>query len=129
MLDMYSDVLYYVCNRTGMDPGGTQGRATMAMTLTGTDKQVAWATDIRDELIATMEREMAKPQRLIDRGVARPTQHNMVAQYREVIDILGGITSASWFIDNRNGGSWYDTSPRAMMELLMSELGLLSTLV
>lgn len=88
---------------------------TSTITLTGTDKQIAWATEIRTSTLATFAQNKVKysadydkylakygPDRPYVAGIARS-----IVAIDEIVTILGDIDSAAWWIENRKGGYWW----------------------
>ena len=66
--------------------------------LIGSEKQVAWANDIRDRMLAGAVAVTKK--RILEGGATE----NMLQVIRDIQD----ITSAKWFIDNRFAGIQYN---------------------
>lgn len=70
----------------------------MTSNLTGTEKQITWATDIRAQILATAR--VAEVEAMIAALASRqPAQTAAVAK---ALDIVKGETSAAWWIDNRD---------------------------
>jgi hypothetical protein len=73
--------------------------------LTGSEKQVAWATTIRDELLGRCEGWIKKT---IEMAEGKATDEDL-ARFREetgkALETLKSKTSASWWIDHRGDSS------------------------
>ena len=84
--------------------------ATALPALTGSDKQVAWATKLRDNAIASLGSDFADAQRGLAIKAGKTNEQieqaygTMAAKLASAID---GQTSASWWIDNRGGSARY----------------------
>jgi hypothetical protein len=64
--------------------------------LTGTDKQAAWATDIRRQVL----RDLDTTDRVYDAATTSNRTGLSVADLPQFADWLAGHTAASWWIDN-----------------------------
>lgn len=63
-------------------------------TLTGSDKQIAWAETIRHEVIAGLE--------IVAGTIPADSPETARQQARDIIDKAKAETRASWWIDNRD---------------------------
>lgn len=79
--------------------------------ITGTVKQIGWASDIRQSMLDKVMDEMARTSKnakaAIEAGTATKEQALEVIQdtmltVRDIINGLANETKASWYIDNRN---------------------------
>lgn len=78
---------------------------TQLSTLTGTDKQIAWATDIRRDAITYLEMIVPAYDELIARNEASPLMIRTYVALRDrratrLVEVMEQ-TSAAWFIENR----------------------------
>ena len=81
-------------------------------TLTGSEKQVAWATTIRAQLLADVDATIAK----IDAANPNPDAKGQAVrgQVLAARERLAQQTSAAWFIDHRSD------SPQMVLKSLLS---------
>ena len=81
--------------------------------LKGTEKQVAWAMKIRENILAKANEELTRRKELIERRKAngQPTPEAKVREYlgqvEAVIERVMWEDNAAWFIENRDV-SMYD---------------------
>lgn len=68
--------------------------------LTGSEKQVAWAEDIREKMFAGAVEALKK-------SYKEGNTPEGIGFMEKVIRDIQDITSAKWFIDNRNAGILY----------------------
>jgi hypothetical protein len=73
--------------------------------LNGSDKQIAWAEQIRTSMITTLEQVYNERRREIE-GKPRA---KLRKKYKKVMTQLSRITYASWWIENRNMIDWTNT--------------------
>lgn len=83
----------------------------MATTLTGSEKQVAWAEKIREEFMAWQIGQLARAEKALERELAHPgpDAEAAVAEYRAFVDTDRAAldaarrqTSAAFWIDSRS---------------------------
>ena len=76
---------------------------TAMMNLTGSEKQIVWATEIRDNLISYVESEVSKLRSKAVEKPARAEKYNKKAEMQETMLnwLVANATSAGWWIDHR----------------------------
>lgn len=73
--------------------------------LTGTDKQVSWATKVRAEMLATLNQVIIEQLSVTEtKGGAEQVQ-KMLDDLHPVIDHMLTITDAGWWLDRRHLGA------------------------
>lgn len=86
--------------------------------LTGSDKQIAWASSIRDTILATLTEQMSRLDALSAEQLEQAGQGvGALDKTRQVLDRVKAETKASWWIDNR------DRTGRQAMIAARKELG------
>lgn len=92
----------------------------METTITGTDKQVAWANDIRREQLAAVTAWIAENTGSEAMAKWNPTEEQVaaaLAHYTMLVGRLEAQASASWWIDNRTA------TPHNLLHLAQEVLG------
>lgn len=75
-------------------------------TITGTDKQIAWATDIRARLVADMYEAFRVPGAEYTDGTFADDEFIVdIAQLDAALRILMRIGNAAWWINQRHNGN------------------------
>lgn len=74
--------------------------------LTGTEKQIVWANDIRAELVRVITAEIDKTDEKVSKHprIAERLREEARVSERALTWLLDNATSASWWIDNRAKG-------------------------
>lgn len=92
----------------GRGSSGGSGGSVRMPTLTGSEKQVSWATDIRDTALSNADLIVRNAERGRQIGISTgPTGRNISVEAArtvraEVRETLASTTSASTLIDNRS---------------------------
>lgn len=78
---------------------------TTMMNLTGSEKQIAWANEIRQDLIDSVESTVDYYKSKIEKYPNRTGKYNILIRANQdlLAYVLENATSANWWIDNRNG--------------------------
>ncbi len=76
--------------------------------LTGTEKQVAWATDIRESAMEKLDQKRNQMAAMVARHEAKGTPAQTIEPYRRLVadldeakELLGNESSAEWWIGHR----------------------------
>jgi len=95
------------CQRKAQQAQATESAQAQGLpTLTGSDKQVAWATTIRAELlgkVATMRKEFEAIGR--KQNVTEDVMAAQMGQFDTLAGKVAAQTSASWWIDRRSNSA------------------------
>jgi vacuolar-type H+-ATPase subunit E/Vma4 len=77
--------------------------------LEGTEKQVAWAEDIRSKMFKSLESyiEMYRDQ-VAKMNASAEDKKRVNDGLDKVLSSAAGIVDAEWFIDNRDDTNYYD---------------------
>ncbi len=78
------------------------GKNVALVKLVGTEKQVAWAEDIRAGQIALMKKHIEDWERRIDREGEHPGYTWILEKHKESLEKLCGIKEAKTWIEKRN---------------------------
>ena len=76
-------------------------QANALPTLTGSEKQIAWAETIRAEKIAQLDELICAANTQIANGAAKADDPNVI-NFFAWAETLRNTTASSWWIDNRN---------------------------
>lgn len=68
--------------------------------MTGSEKQVKYAEDIKAGLIADMDRFIS------DKAAGKELPASLVAQRIMIIELFDSVTEAAWMIENGAGNHW-----------------------
>lgn len=86
--------------------------------LTGSDKQIAWASDIRDTILATLTEQMSRLEALSDEQLEQAGQGGgALDKTRQALDQVKSEDKAHWWIEHR------DRTGRQAMLAARKELG------